>query len=106
MSVLHNFFVIHKTLIIMAGAALLGLLTDFISRARDGKVKPPLWRSFLLDAPSAALMGMIAYGAGSHIGLSDEALTALVGIAGHIGGRGLYFLEQLVWETAKNKIGR
>jgi hypothetical protein len=70
-----------------------GYIADFGFRALRGRASRPYWRSFLLDLPGATFFGIMTYYVGKSAGLDEWLLGALVGTAGHIGGRGIYQFE-------------
>jgi len=85
--------------------ALWGYVADFSYRALRGKTRTPYWKAFLMDFPGASLLAILTYGACTSAGIHGWALAALVGMAGHIGGRGIYQIEQVVISLLVNKYG-
>lgn len=90
----------------MIGLSFWGYVADFGHRVLRGKdVSQPYWRAFLLDLPGAVFFGVLTYYIGVSAGVDEWVLGAMVGMAGHIGGRGIYQIEGLLIRYVKRRIG-
>jgi len=77
--------------------AVWGYVADFTHRYARGCIRPPAWLTFLFDLPGAIFFGVITYFISHTAHLDEWTSAALIGLAGHIGGRGVYRLEAYLW---------
>lgn len=90
----------------MVGLSFWGYVADFGHRVlRKQDVSEPYWKAFLLDLPGAVFFGVLTYYVGTSTGVDEWVLGAMVGLAGHIGGRGIYQIEGLLIRYVKKRIG-
>jgi hypothetical protein len=74
-----------------------GYTVDYIRRVKLGDEPAPSLRAFLLDVPGALLTGYLAYITCQYYGLPNITTTGFVAVAGHIGGKGVYWVEKTLF---------
>jgi len=82
-----------------------GYITDYLRQVKAGSIRPTL-RAFLLDLPAAYLAGFVSLSVCQNYHVGQELTAGIVAMAGYIGGKGIAYLEQLVFKAGDRYAGR
>jgi hypothetical protein len=76
--------------------SMLGGLASWIRKVRAGIARPFNVAELLGELIVSAFVGMLTYWLCRAVGLNEWATAAAVGIAGHMGSRGLFLAEKWI----------
>jgi len=87
------------------GTALLGGMASFWIKVRKGEV--PMWNLSALigELCVSAFAGLIAFWLCEYLNLNPLLTSAIVGMSGHAGAKGLVWLESLGQRVVERKFG-
>lgn len=80
---------------LMFGVAMLGGFVAFYRKWRDGSARPFNLTELIGELVVSGACGLFAFWAFRGLGVNDYLTASGVGIAGHMGSRGLFLLENV-----------
>ena len=84
------------TYVWVLGLAILGGLVSFLRKLREGNTRVFNIIELIGEVTSAAFTGILVFWILENSGVAPLITAACVGIAGNMGSRGLYLLEQFL----------
>lgn len=90
---------------VILGIALLGGFASWFSRVRRGEADGTKFSALIGELAISAFAGLIAFWICESLELSPLITAAVAGMAGHAGGNGITWLENLGKRYAEKRVG-
>jgi len=90
---------------VILGIALLGGFASWFSRVRRGETDGMKFSALIGELAISAFAGLIAFWICESLDLSPLITAAVAGMAGHAGGNGITWLENLGKRYAEKRVG-
>jgi hypothetical protein len=84
------------THLFMIALAAWGGLTSYLSRVRSGKREPFSAAELIGEMATSGFAGLLSFWACEGSGVAPLYTAVIVGISGHMGGRALFLLEDII----------
>lgn len=94
-----------KTYGLMLGVSILGGLVSFSAKVRRGEVHKLSAMQLIGEISTSAFAGLLTFWFCEWLGISQLITASLVGIAGHLGAKGIAIAEDAAKRKFKQQLG-